>query len=86
MVHGIVSDGTTTNRRMWTEFGISGQLNSLFNKTIHPMDDDRFLYFLSDAPHLVKCIRNRFLEKETLIVNFYNIDLILGYRTIVTDT
>lgn len=70
LVHGLVSDGATTNRRMWTEFGISEKLLTVSNKTTHPMDDNRFLYFFSDVPHLIKCLRNRFLKSRALVVSF----------------
>lgn len=63
-IHGIVCDGATTNRRMWREFGIDGSWNNTINKTAHPYDKNRHLYFLSDVPHLIKCIRNRLLQKD----------------------
>ncbi|KAB0803063.1 hypothetical protein PPYR_00033 [Photinus pyralis] len=66
-VHGTVCDGASTNRKMWMEFGISGKLSNTTNKVIHPVDDSRDLYFFSDTPHLIKCIRNRFLNNNALI-------------------
>lgn len=32
-------------------------------KVKHPVDDKRFLHFVSDFPHLLKCIRNSFLKR-----------------------
>jgi hypothetical protein len=66
IVDGIVCDGATTNRKMWGEFGISGNTENTVNKIMHPFDKDRFLFFFSDAPHLIKCLRNRLLEKPVL--------------------
>lgn len=28
----------------------------------HPVDDSRRLYFISDFPHLIKCLRNSLLK------------------------
>ncbi|CAH1366217.1 unnamed protein product [Tenebrio molitor] len=39
---------------MWNEFEISGKIDTPVNKITHPSDDNRFLYFFSDAPHLIK--------------------------------
>lgn len=66
-IHG-VCDGATNNRKMWSEFGISGDLKKPMNKTLHPFCDERYLYFFSDVPHLIKCLRNRFFDKGTLVV------------------
>lgn len=61
----ITGDGASWNRSMWSICGIgessSGQINY---KVHHPCggDSDRSLLFLSDFPHLVKCVRNAFLK------------------------
>lgn len=68
IVDGVVCDGATTNRKMWSEFGISGKIDEPVNKILHPMDDNRHMYFFSDAPHLIKCIRNRLLNQQKLVV------------------
>jgi len=64
-IDGVVSDGAKTNRRMWSEFGVSEDLNNLQNYTIHPVSPTR-KFFFSDAPHLIKNVRNRFHDKELL--------------------
>lgn len=51
-IDGVVSDASSTNRRLWSEFGISGKLCELNNYIIHPMNENRKIYFFSDAPHL----------------------------------
>lgn len=57
MVHGIVSDGAQTNRKKWTELGVSGQINSFQNWFSHSLYNERkILYTFSDTPHLLKNI------------------------------
>jgi hypothetical protein len=53
-VDGIVSDGASWNRKMWTELGIDTKLGTC----IHPMDNKRDLHFFSDVPHLIKNLRS----------------------------
>lgn len=53
---------------MWSEFGISGDLNNLKNYTVHPMSSTRKLFFFSDAPHLIKNVRNKLHDKKLLRV------------------
>lgn len=72
-VDGIICDGATTNRRMWKEFGVSGELGNTNNKILHPCrhsvpNESRYLYFFSDWIHLVKCIRSRFQQQTILKV------------------
>ncbi|KAH7980106.1 hypothetical protein HPB49_013075 [Dermacentor silvarum] len=57
IVDGIVCDGASTNRKMWTELGVSGKLDTAKHVFEHPMDEDRKVYVFSDVPHLFKCIR-----------------------------
>lgn len=60
----VVGDGATTNRSMWTELGISGSLKNCKNW----FDENRRVHAFSDAPHLIKYIRNRLEEKKILKV------------------
>lgn len=76
-VDGIISDGATTNRRMWKEFGVCGELGKVNNKIVHPCQhslkhETRYLYFFSDWIHLIKCIRSRFQQKIILKVGNVN--------------
>ncbi|XP_077544710.1 uncharacterized protein LOC144157857 [Haemaphysalis longicornis] len=58
----VVSDGAGNNRSMWTHLGISGKLDQATNKVPHPsLEEGRFLHFLCDVPHIMKCIRNHLL-------------------------
>lgn len=67
-IHGVVSDGASTNRKFWTEVGCSGKMNCLKNSFPHPTIDDREVYLFSDTPHLIKCIRNRLFDYGELRV------------------
>ena len=85
-VHGIVADGGKPNRKMWTELGCSGKkgtLKNVFEHPTHNMDDqdnslscNRKVFFFSDAPHLMKTIRNRLENKGKLrvrILSFFHL-------------
>ena len=75
LVDGIICDGATPNRKMWTFFGISGKIVHKNKKgeierrhasfyMPNPVSQYRVIYFFSDTPHLIKCIRNRLLERD----------------------
>lgn len=68
-VVGVVSDGATSNRKLWSELSIRGQRGNIKNKFDHPLDNKRKIYFFSDAPHLIKNVRNRLFNKMSLRVN-----------------
>lgn len=72
-VHGIVTDGASTNKGMWTELGLSGKLDETCNSFQHPLDEDRKVFMISDTPHIMKCIRNRLFEKSLRVSIFYKI-------------
>lgn len=55
----ITSDGASWNRCMWTLMGVKASLNEIKCSAPHPVDEHRQLYFISDFPHLLKCLRNR---------------------------
>lgn len=58
----ITCDGATWNRRMWTLLGVKGTRGSVKCKVKHPVDESRYLHFVSDFPHLIKCLRNGLLK------------------------
>ncbi|KAH6930073.1 hypothetical protein HPB50_008776 [Hyalomma asiaticum] len=68
IVDGIVCDGASTNRKMWSELGVNGKLDETKHFIEHPMCEDRKVYVFSDVPHLFKCIRNRLLKQRLLNV------------------
>lgn len=66
----IVSDGAQWNRGMWRLFGITENECSCE----HPFGFGRRLWFISDFPHLLKCFRNKIMEKEEFWVpDFFHI-------------
>jgi len=70
LIDGIICDGAATNRKMWTQFGISGKLGAVQNYFIHPTRENRKVFVLSDVPHLFKNIKNRLHDKKYLKVIF----------------
>lgn len=68
-VIGLTTDGATTNRTMWNNLGISGKKKSLINYFLNPYDEKRKVFVFSDAPHLIKTIRNRLHDKKKLKVS-----------------
>lgn len=68
-VIGLKTDGATTNRTMWNNLGISGKKKSLNKYFLNPYDEKRKVFVFSDAPHLLKTIRNRLHDKNQLKVS-----------------
>nr|XP_050031690.1 uncharacterized protein LOC126527888 [Dermacentor andersoni] len=62
LVDFITCDGASWNRRMWKILGIGVESGKVTCKSEHPVDPARHLYFLSDFPHLIKCVRNTLLS------------------------
>ncbi|KAH6941460.1 hypothetical protein HPB50_018218 [Hyalomma asiaticum] len=62
LVDFITCDGASWNRRMWKILGIGVESGNVTCKTEHPVDPARHLHFLSDFPHLIKCVRNTLLS------------------------
>lgn len=65
-IDGIICDGAATNRKMWTELGISGKLVEVQNYFIHPTQENKKVYVLSDVPHLFKNIKTVYMTKIIL--------------------
>ena len=57
-IDAVVSDGASWNRSMWNIFGINEECVSVE----HIVDIERRLWFISDVPHLIKCLRNYFSQ------------------------
>lgn len=68
-VTGITSDGASTNRTMWSILGVNAKMNNINNSFENPFDSNRKVFVFSDAPHLLKTVRNRLYTKKTLQVN-----------------
>jgi len=68
-VVGITSDGASTNRSMWNMLGVSAKNESFKNYFANPFDSERSVFVFSDAPHLIKTIRNRLYTKKDIKSN-----------------
>ena len=55
-IDAITTDGAAWNRNMWKLFGVTKDNVSV----PHVVDSKRRLWFISDFPHLIKCMRNFF--------------------------
>nr|XP_042908356.1 uncharacterized protein LOC122271390 [Parasteatoda tepidariorum] len=60
-VVAVVSDSNSINRKAMSLFSNPPQLSVSFN---HPVDSDRPLYYVIDAVHIFKCIRNNWLNPK----------------------
>ncbi|KAL1445192.1 hypothetical protein MTO96_029298 [Rhipicephalus appendiculatus] len=63
----ITSDGATWNRKMCSLMGIHASPTNTKCSAPHPVQPERLLYFLSDFPHLIKCLRNGLLASDYLL-------------------
>ncbi|KAG0435919.1 hypothetical protein HPB47_018243 [Ixodes persulcatus] len=62
LVDFITCDGASWNRRIWNILGIGVKNGKITCSREHPVDPSRQLFFLSDFPHLLKCLRNSLLK------------------------
>nr|AAT95992.1 transposase [Drosophila willistoni]AAT95996.1 transposase [Drosophila willistoni] len=63
LVVAIVSDLGTGNQKLWTELGIS-ESKTWFS---HPADDHLKIFVFSDTPHLIKLVRNHYVDSGLTI-------------------
>ncbi|XP_077516220.1 uncharacterized protein LOC144126127 [Amblyomma americanum] len=64
-VLAVISDGAGNNKSMWTHLGISGKVEHPQCKIEHPcLPEGTLLHFISDVPHIVKCIRNHMMKHQ----------------------
>ena len=54
----VTMDGAQWNRGVWTLFGINEKKVSCK----HPANNSKKLWFISDFPHLIKCLRNNLMS------------------------
>ena len=70
-VRALVSDGASPNRKFY-------KLMSKSHRTKNPHNDDQYLYFFSDVPHLLKttrnCVENSFWNKKVRNLEVYFCD------------
>lgn len=67
-VMAICSDMGSANRAMWRSFGIRVTAKEVVNRIPHPIKQDSHLYFLADAPHLLKNIKQAFITGRTFML------------------
>ena len=71
-VLGLCCDGASANRKLWKLHSESKELVYRV-PNIYAAEGERFLYFISDPPHLLKTVRNSWCNKKRkLWVNNYN--------------
>ncbi len=63
-VDGVVTDGASWNRSMWNKFGVTVDNP----RETHPCDPERNFWFISDFPHLFKCMRNCIVSHKIMDV------------------
>jgi hypothetical protein len=59
IVVAIVSDMGSTNIKLWNELGIDINTNTFK----HPSDENKVIFVFADIPHLLKLLRNHFLDE-----------------------
>lgn len=69
-IHGVIGDGASTNRKMWTTLGVSGKIENSRYYFVHPTDASRKVRCFSDMPHWVKTTRNKVYNHGALQVGF----------------
>ncbi|KAH7944680.1 hypothetical protein HPB51_028598 [Rhipicephalus microplus] len=79
-VVAVISDGASTNKAMWSCFGIKGKLHEPKHRVDHPCVPDQQLYFLCDEPHIIKCIRNYLMRHK------YGMEWLLKWNTFLRLT
>ena len=55
LIHGVIGDGASSNRKMWKTLNINSSMDKLKNYFIHPLNDERKVFMFSDTPHLIMC-------------------------------
>ncbi|XP_033211785.1 uncharacterized protein LOC117169483 isoform X2 [Belonocnema kinseyi] len=69
LIHGIIGDGASTNRKMQKTLGVQAKLEFTKSWFTHPLDNERQVFFFSDTPHLIKNVRNTLYNKGKLRIH-----------------
>lgn len=64
-VIGVVSDMGGFNQAVWKQLNITPDISFFLN----PFDDKRKVYYFADIPHLIKLMRNHFVDSGFLVEN-----------------
>jgi len=75
-IDAVVSDGASWNRSMWNIFGVTEECVSIQ----HIIDEGRRLWFISDFPHLIKCLRNYFSQFDRYAGIWVSLKYIILYK------
>ena len=67
-MHGVITDGASTNRKFWSEMGVSWKMINVQSWFSHPSPENRKVYVFSDTPHVIKRMRNRLYKRGELKV------------------
>lgn len=67
-VHSVTSDMGSVNLGMWRAFGgiISNRNSKIRNSIVHPIDNKQNLFFIADAPHLLKNLKASLLNNKII--------------------
>lgn len=66
-VHSITSDMGPLNLGIWKAFGIvCNRYSKIHNYIVHPIDNTRHLFFIADAPHLLKNLKASLLNNKII--------------------
>lgn len=71
IVKNVVSDGCASNKQVMRLLGVTAvesEEESCRPYFQHPLDDKEKIYWFTDVPHLLKCVRNHVLLKKTVQV------------------
>ena len=68
LIHGVIGDGASTNRKMQKTLGIQVKLSSTKCWFTHPLQDARKVFAFPDTQHLFRNVRNRLYNKKNLRV------------------
>lgn len=65
----VTSDMGACNRAIWSAFGICcGRSSRTVNAILHPCSTERKLYFLADAPHLIKNLKAALVNGQDIVL------------------
>lgn len=71
----IVSDNNGINRKMFSSLCINDTIKTLQPYILHPLDSSKKTFLLFDFVHLMKCVRNNWLNTKTPYKTFTYPDL-----------
>lgn len=68
-VHSVTSDMGASNKSMWSSYGVHCKSDgNLKNSITHPFEPERSLYFMADASHLLKNIKQSLFNNKFITI------------------